>query len=148
MSLYEKIREDMKSAMKSGDKVRLDTLRFSISGLNNFFKEKQIKDPAAVLTDEEFISVMQKDAKRRKESIEMFREGNRNDLVEKEEIDLAIVMEYLPKELSRTEIEKIVTDVMAAGATDFNAIMRDSMKEVKGRADGKMVGEVIKAKLG
>ncbi len=145
--LYEQIREDMKSAMKAGEKDRLETLRFILSGLNGAQKEKEAKEPGAALTDAEAIAVLQKEAKRRKESIELFRQWNRDDLVEKEETGLAIIRTYLPEELSRAAIAKIVDDAMAQGFSDFNALMRETMKTVKGRADGKLVGEIIKEKL-
>lgn len=138
----------MKAAMKSGDKVRLETVRFVLSGLKSAEKDKQVKDPVATLSDDEAIAVLQKEAKRRKESMELFKQGGRNDLAEKEESDLVIIMEYLPKELSREEIALLVDKARAAGANDFSSLMRETMKEVKGRADGKLVGEVIKEKLG
>ena len=139
MSLYETINSDLKTAMKAGDQTRVDTLRFVLSGINNFKKEKTIKDPAATVTDEEVISLLQKEIKKRKESTEMFKQGNRADLVEKEESDLAIIAAYVPKELSREEIEKPVDAAIAGGAKDFNSVMKETMKEVKGRADGKAV---------
>ena len=148
MALYEQINSDLKTAMKAGDKPRVEVLRFVLAGLNSFQKDKSVKEPGVAITDEETISVLQKEIKRRKESIELFRQGNRDDLVTKEEGDLAVIATYVPKELSREEIEKIVGDVIAAGATDFNSVMKETMKLVKGRADGKAVGEVIKAKLG
>jgi uncharacterized protein YqeY len=148
MTLYEKITGDLKEAMKAHEAVRVDVLRFSLAALNGVQKEKQLKEPGAVLTDEETTSVLQKEVKRRKDSIELFRQGGRNDLVEKEEGELAIVAAYLPKELSREEIAAIVDGVIAAGAKDFNTAMRETMKAVKGRADGKAAGDVIKAKLG
>ena len=106
-----------------------------------------MKTPGATLTDEEVVTLLQKDAKRRKESIELFKQGKRDDLVAKEEADLLVLGEYIPKELSRAEIEKMVDDVKAQGFTDFSSAMRETMKLVKGRADGKVVGEVIKEKL-
>lgn len=133
--------------MKSGDKPRLEVIRFALAGLNAAGKEKDLKMPGSVLTDEETIVVLQKDAKRRKESIELFEQGKRDDLVAKEEADLIILAEYIPKELSRTELSKMVDDVTAQGFTDFSSAMRETMKLVKGRADGKIVGEVIKEKL-
>lgn len=138
----------MKSAMKAGEKDRLETLRFVLSGLNSTQKEKEMKDPGAPLTDAETVSVLQKEAKRRKESIELFRQGKRDDLIEKESVGLAIIQSYLPKELSRAEIAKIVDEARAQGFNDFNVLMRETMKVVAGRADGKTVGEVIKEKLG
>ncbi len=148
MSLIQKLTDDMKAAMKSGDHARLETVRFALSGLKSAEKEKQAKDPSAALTDEEAVSVLQKEAKRRKESIELFKQGGRADLASKEEADLAILAEYVPKELSREEIASIVGKAQAAGANDFSSLMRETIKEVKGRADGKLVGEVIKEKLG
>lgn len=148
MSLIQKLTEDMKTAMKSGDKERLDTVRFALSGLKSAEKEKQAKDSSLTLTDDEAVSVLQKEAKRRKESIELFKQGGRADLASKEEADLAIIMEYLPKELSREEIAVLVDKARASGANDFSSIMRETMKEVKGRADGRLVGEVIKERLG
>ena len=136
----------MKAAMKSGDKARLEVIRFAIAGLNAARKEKEMKEPGATLSDEEVIVILQKDAKRRKESIELFKQGNREDLVAKEESDLLVLGEYIPKELSRAEIEKMVDDVRAQGISDFSGIMRETMKLVKGRADGKIVGEIIKEK--
>lgn len=148
MSLFEQINIDLKAAMKSGDKIRVDVLRFSLSGLNAAKKEKEMKEPGAALTDDEVIAALQKDAKKRKESIELFRQGKRDDLVQKEEADLAIIMGYLPREMSREEIEKVVADLRGQGFTEFSTLMRESMKVMKGRADGRLVGEVIKANLG
>lgn len=148
MSLVQKITDDMKTAMKSGDKARLEVIRFAIAGLQAAGKEKEMKEPGVALTSKEVISVLQKDAKRRKESIELFKQGGRNDLVEQEAAQLAMLSEYLPKELSHEEIAMMVDAAMAAGSNDFSSLMKETMKAVKGRADGKMVGEVIKEKLG
>ncbi len=137
----------MKAAMKSGDKPRLEVIRFALAGLHAAQKEKEMKTPGAILTDEEVIGILQKDAKRRKESIELFKQGKRDDLVAKEEADLLVLGGYIPKELSRAEIEKMVDEVKAQGASDFSSVMRETMKLVKGRADGKVVSEVIKGKL-
>jgi uncharacterized protein len=148
MPLNQRITDDVKSAMKSGDKSRLEVLRFMLAAVNGAQKEKNAKEPGVALTDDEVMSILQKEAKRRKEAVELFKQGKRDDLVAKEEAELVIIYEYLPKELSREEIEKIVDDVKQQGAGDFNSLMRDTMKSVKGRADGKLVGEIIKAKLG
>jgi uncharacterized protein YqeY len=148
MPLVQKITDDMKAAMKSGDKARLEVIRFAIAGLRAAGKEKEQKEPGATLTDEEAISVLQKDAKRRKESIELFKQGGRNDLVEQEVAQLAMLSEYLPKELSREEIGAMVDAARAAGANDFPSLMREVAKLTKGRADGKLVGEIVKEKLG
>ncbi len=146
--LYETIASDMKTAMKSGDKARLEVLRFTLSPLNSALKEKQFKDPSAVLTDEETLAILQKEAKRRKESIELFRQGNREDLAEKEEAELTFIADYLPAQMSREEIEKIVNDLKEKGFNEFSTLMREASKETKGRADGKLVAEIAKAAIG
>jgi len=145
MALLQKISEDMKTAMKSGDRPRLDVLRFTLAGLNAAQKEKALKDPQASLGDEEVIAILQKETKKRKDAIELFKQGKRDDLVTKEEGDLRVLYEYLPAELSHDEIVRIVKDLKARGvANDFSGLMKETMKAVKGRADGKTVGDVIR----
>ena len=111
MPLFQKINDDMKAALKSGDKARLEVLRFTLAGLNAAQKEKTLKDPQAALGDEEVVALLQKEAKKRKDSIELFKQGKRDDLVAKEEGDLRVLYEYLPQELSREEIMAIVKDL-------------------------------------
>jgi uncharacterized protein len=145
MALFQKINDDMKTAMKSGDKARLEVLRFTLASLNPVQKEKALKDPQTVLSDEEVITILQKEAKKRKDAIELFKQGKRDDLVAKEEGDLKVIYEYLPAELSRDEIMAIVKDLKAKGVTsDFSGLMKETMKIAKGRADGKTVGDVIR----
>ncbi len=129
-------------------KSALGVLRFVLSDLRNVQKEKNAKQPGAALADDEVITLLQKEAKRRKEAVSLFREGKRDDLVKKEEADLAIIYEYIPKELSTAEIAVMVDELAAKGFADFNSLMRETMKLVKGRADGKTVGDAIKKKLG
>ncbi len=134
----------MKTAMKSGDKARLEVLRFTLASLNSAQKEKTLKDPQAMLSDEEVVTILQKEAKKRKDSIELFKQGKRDDLVAKEEGDLKVLYEYLPAELSHEEVVAMVTAAKAGGANDFSSIMKEVMKLAKGRADGKTVGDVIR----
>jgi uncharacterized protein YqeY len=144
MTLIQKITDDMKTAMKSGDKVRLEVIRFTLAGLIAAQKEKTLQDPQATLTDEEVMVLLQKEAKKRKDSIELFKQGKRDDLVEKEEGDLKILSEYLPQSLSREEIVALVAAAKAKGFNDFSGLIKEVMKEANGRADGKLVGAVIK----
>ena len=144
MALFQKISDDMKTAMKSGDKARLEVLRFTLAGLNAAQKEKTLKDPQASLSDEEVVTVLQKEAKKRKDSIELFKQGKRDDLVSKEEGDLKVIYEYLPAELSHDEIVGMVKAAKEGGASDFSSIMKEVMKNAKGRTDGKTVGDVIR----
>jgi uncharacterized protein YqeY len=146
--LYEQITADLKTAMKAGQHERVEALRFALSVLNGFQKDKQVKQPGIAITDDEVVSVLQKEAKKRRDSIELFKQGDREDLVAKEAADLAIIQAYIPQEFSRAELEKIVDGAIASGAKDFSSAMKEVMKVAKGRADGKLVGEIIKAKLG
>ncbi len=148
MTLLEKITNDLKIAMKSGDHARVEVLRFILAGLRSVEKDNYAKAPGVALSDGEAVAVLQKEVKRRKEAIELFKKGNRTDLVNKEEADLVIIGAYVPKEFSVEEIEKVVDDLKNKGFSDFNLLMREAMKELKGRADGKVVGDVVKKKLG
>ena len=149
MTLIDKISEDLKAALKSRDKLRLETLRTIRAG----FLEKQVeKRPTGGMTNEDQISVLISAAKKRKESIEIFRSAGRDDLADQEEKELGIIQEYLPKQLSLREIEEIVrnkiSDVGASGAKDFGKVMPIVMKELKGKADGKIIQEIVKKQLG
>lgn len=148
MSLKDKIAEDMKTAMKSGQTRRLETLR----SLKAAMLEKEIAmrgGPAMTAEDE--LGVVMSAAKRRKESIEMFAQGGRQDLVAAETEELAIIQEYLPAQLGRPEIEGIVRDVIAqTGAkspADFGKVMPATMKQLKGKADGKLIQDIVKELL-
>lgn len=147
MALVQKLNEDIKAAMKGGLTERVGVLRFALAGLQNAEKEKHAKQPGVALTDDEAVAVLQKEAKRRKDAIELFRQGKRDDLVKKEEAELAMIYEYIPKGLSLTEVEAMVDGLKAQGFNDFNSLMRETMKLAKGRTDGKTAGDVIKKKL-
>jgi uncharacterized protein YqeY len=148
MSLLKKITDDLKTAMKSGDRARVDVLRFMLAGIQGAEKDKFAKVPGVALTDAEAVAVLQKEVKRRREAIELFKKGNRADLVTKEEGDLKVIAEYVPKELSVEEIGKVVDALRAKGFSDFNSLMKEAMKELKGRTDGTIVGDIVKRKLG
>jgi len=143
MELYPRIREDLRLAMKGGEQVRADVLRFLLAGLHNVEIEKRRE-----LTDEETVSVLRKEAKRRRESIEMFRKGGREDLAVKEEGELQFLSAYLPKEISTQEIEAVVQGIVGKGASEFSVVMRETMQTLKGAADGKVVQEIVKKVIG
>ncbi len=144
--LLKKLQEEMKAAMKSGDKERLSTIRMLISEI----KKVQI-DKKKELSDEEIVEIIQRYAKQRKESIKQYREAGREDLAEKEEKELKIVQEFLPEQLSEEEIEKIVDEVIsevgASSMKDMGKVMRAVMEKVKGRAEGSVVSSIVKKKL-
>lgn len=146
MTFTEKIQEDLKNSLKGGKPERAGVLRLLLSEINNKQKEK-FGAANTQLVDEDVVTVLQREAKKRKESIELFRKGDRADLVKKEEAELVVVQEYLPKQLGESEIKSVIDKLAATGLKDFNSLMKESMKELKGKADGKQVGEIIKKLL-
>lgn len=146
MSYNKKIDEQMVSAAKAKDKVVLSALRMMKAALHN--REIDLKRD---LNDAEFLQVLSGMVKQRKDSIEQFRLGKRLDLVEKEEAELKIIQEFLPQQLTHEEmveeIEKTIKEVSATGAKDMGKVMRVLMPKLTGRVDGKMLGEMVKAKL-
>ena len=148
MNLKEKINNNLKDAMKSGDKVRLETVR-SIRALILEFEKSGI---GKELTPEEEIKMLTTAAKKRKESIEQFRNGGRIELAEKEENELKIIEEYLPKQLSieeiTEEVKKLADEIGAKSKSDFPKLMPLASKSLKGKADGKVVKEIVEKILG
>jgi uncharacterized protein YqeY len=149
--LHQKITEDLKTAMKAGKEFKVGVLRFLLSSLHNKEIEKKSKGLEPTLSDEEIIEILSREAKKRKEAIEMYTEGGRNDLVEKEEKELEIIKQYLPEQLSEEEIEKIVVaTIEKIGVKDIKAlgrVMGEVMKELKGKADASLVSEIVKKRL-
>jgi len=150
MSLKETIMRDLQSAMKKGDTVRLSTLRTIKAALLE--KEIALRGTTSSVTPDDEVAVLLSAAKRRKESIELFRTGNRNAEAELEQKELDIIQEYLPKPVTPADIEAIVARVIqetsASSAKDFGKVMPAVMKELKGKADGKLVQEIVKRQLG
>jgi len=147
MGLREKIEADTKDALKSGAKEKLSTLRM----LNAALKNKQI-DKRRPLTEEEVSETVRSLIKQRKDSIEQFAKGGRQDLVDKETAEVAVLEAYLPQQLSREELEALVRDAVAQtgaqGARDMGKVMKALIPMVGGRADGKLVSELVKNALG
>jgi uncharacterized protein len=143
MNLKDKINEDLKSAMKSGDKTKLATVRSIRALILEFEKSGSGKE----LTGEEEIKLLSSAAKKRKDSIEQFRNAGRNDLADKEESELNILMSYLPKQLNEAEIDKEVKrigeEINAKSKEDFPKLMPEVMKHLKGKADGKLVKKSV-----
>src|SRR3990170_6512013 len=134
MSMLEKIQNDLKEAMKARGEVKVSTLRFLISAINNAKIEK-----GQELSDEDIAGVIQKQIKQRKESIEGFEKGGRADLVEKEKKELAILQEYLPEQISSAEIkdlvEKTIKETSASSPSDIGKVMGKLSSELKGKVD-------------
>ena len=140
--LEKKLAEDMKQAMKSGDTLKRDTLRMLIASVKNAWMAKQ-----ADLTNADVLGVISKEVKRRQESIDAFKKGDRNDLVIKEEAEMVILQAYLPEQMSREEIMAVAKEVIgvvgAQGLSDKGKVMQQLMPKLKGKADGKEINEVV-----
>jgi uncharacterized protein len=150
MSLKERIDAEIKAAMKSKDKVRLETVR----GIKKFIIEKEVSvRPSGQdgLTEAQEMEILAQIAKQRRDSIEQYRKGGREDLVAQEEAELVIVEEYLPPQMSDEEISGVIDEVIAsAGATsakEMGKVMAAAMQQLKGKADGKKIQDMVKAKL-
>ncbi len=147
MNFEEKINDEMKKAMKSGDKLRLLTLRSIRSAIIEFNKSGSDKPLDSDLATE----LLLKQAKQRKDAIEMYKQGNRQELVDKETRELEIINEFLPKQMSEDEISEavksIIADTGADSIKDMGKVMGIAMKELKGKADGNQVKEIVKREL-
>jgi uncharacterized protein len=147
MGLKETLSGDIIRATKSGEKIRLETVRT----LRAQLLEKEISKRPNLLTPEEEVGVLISAAKKRKESIELYEKAGRTDLSDKEKCELKIIEEYLPKQLKAEEIETIVTKILknvgANSPKDFGKVMPLVMKELKGKADGKLITEIVKKSL-
>ncbi|MCJ7792706.1 MAG: GatB/YqeY domain-containing protein [Candidatus Marinimicrobia bacterium] len=142
-----KIQADMKQALKKKEALVVSTLRLLLAEIHNQEIEKQKE-----LTDEEIVGVVQKEVKRRKEAIEAYRKGKREDLLTKEKKEMALLNNYLPQPLSAEELETTIQSVIkelgATGPADFGKVMGPVMAKVKGKADGQAVSEAVKKVLG
>jgi uncharacterized protein len=146
MSLKERITDDMKAAMRSGEKERLGVIRMITSAI----KQREV-DERIALDDAQVLSVLEKMIKQRKESLVQFQAGNRQDLVDKEAAEITLLQGYLPAQLSDTEIEGLIKDAIAAsgaaGIKDMGKVMAIIKSKAQGRADLGSVGAKIKARL-
>ncbi len=146
MSLQEKLQEDLKAAMKSRDSRRLSVIRLAKAAIKNaeIAKKKE-------LGDDEVLEVLNREVKQRRDAIPEFQKGNRPDLVESLEAEIAILMEYLPQQMSEEEIRQAAKEAVAAvgakDARDMGKVMGALMPKVKGRADGRLVNQVVKELL-
>lgn len=147
MSLRDDIQKEIAVAMKAGDKLKLSAVRMLLSAVK--YKEVDAKRP---LTDEEVHQVVGTLVRQRLDSIEQFKQGQRADLAQKEEAELAILRAYLPPQLSADELREIVkaaaARVGAAAMKDMGKLMKELMPAVKGKADGKLVSDIVKEVLG
>jgi hypothetical protein len=139
---------DLKAAMKNADQFKVGILRLLISAMQNESIALRGKGEEGELSDEAVIAVLKREAKKRKESIVLYAEAKRDDLKEAEEKELVLIKEYLPEELSEEEIKKTVDSIVASGDREFSSVIKKALAEFKGRADGKVVSDIIRAAIG
>ena len=147
MTLEEKIDADIKEAMKARAEIKLSTLRMLKAGVKNLAIEKK----AEKLEDKDVMSIIARQIKQHKDSIDGFTKGNRQDLVDKETAELKILESYMPKMMSADELKIIVKSAIAAvgakGRADMGKVMKAAMEEAKGAADGKMLSQMVSEEL-
>ncbi len=148
--ISQRLVEDMKTAMRAKDRVRLRTIR----SLRAAITQKEISERhggEATLSETDVMAVLQKQAKQRRDAIEQFRQANRDDLVQQEQEELDIINEYLPQPFTEAELEDIVSGVItetgASSMKDMGQVMGRIMPQVKGRADGRQVQQMVRSLL-
>jgi len=146
MGLEDRLVEEMKGAMKSNDKLRLSTIRMIRSASKN--REIELRKK---LADEEIIKVIQGMVRKGEESIEQFEAGGRNDLVEKEKQEMEILKSFLPQAMTREEILQVIDqsiqETQASSLKDLGRVMKSVMPKIEGKADGKLVNQLVKERL-
>ncbi len=147
--LKDQIRDELKQAMLARDTEKTSVLRMVISAIGYF--ETQKGGAGYIATDDEVLAVVQKEAKQHRDSIEQFKSAGREELVEKEEKEIAILEKYLPKQMGDDEVVRLVDEAIAAtgasSAADIGKVMGTLMPKVKGKADGGLVSRLVKEKL-
>jgi len=142
VGLRQKLLDDLKQAMRSGDKVRRSVIRLVIAAIKNAEIARQ-----AALDDTDILGIIAKEVRQRRESIEAFRQGNRHDLVAQEEAELTILNEYLPKQMTREEIiaaaRQVIEGIGAQGPGDKGKVMPKLIAQLKGSADGREINAVV-----
>lgn len=146
MTMQKRLKDDLKSAMRAGDNARRGVIRYILSDIHN---EEIAKQKA--LDEDSVIALMGKQAQQRRDSILAFSQGNRHDLADKEKNELAIILEYLPQQMSADEITDLVKiavkEIEATGPQDMGKVMGNLMPKVKGKAQGKEVSTIVAAIL-
>jgi len=144
MGLKEELTEDLKQAMRQGDERRKSTIRLVRAAIANAEIERGRRE----LNDDEVLAIIAREVKRRREAIEEFAKGGRQDLVDREQAELDILLEYLPRQMTKEEIEaaahRVIEEVGATSLAQMGKVMGRLMPQVKGRADGKVVSQVVR----
>ena len=147
--IFEKISKDYIQAMKARDSLRIGVLSYIKSVIR--YKEIENREREKELTDDDVVDVISKEIRKREESIEMYKNGEREDLVHKEEEELKILKEYLPAQMREEEIRKTVVQIIeklgATGEKDFGKVMKEVMIEIKGKANGALIKKIVEESL-
>jgi len=147
-NLQDQIKKDLITSLKAKEESKVSVLRMLQSTIKN--KEIELKKRDG-LSDEEIGQLVISEIKKRNDSIESYKSGNRNDLVENEEKEIEILKKYMPEQMSEEEVgkivEKVIADIGASSVADFGKVMGKMMAEVKGKADGNLVSKIVKEKL-
>ncbi len=145
--LKDRLNGDLKQAMRGGDKVRRSVIRLVLAAVQNAEIARQ-----ATLEDNDVLGIIAKEARQHEESIEAFKQGNRHDLVAQEEAEMAVLQEYLPRQITRDEIlveaRRIIEEVGAQGPGDKGKVMPKIIAQLKGKADGREINAVVTELLG
>lgn len=145
MSLKNTLQQELVTALKQKDEIRLSVFRLLTSAIKN--EEIKQKKRGAGLADKEIYAIIARQIKQRRDSIEQFTKGGRTDLAEKEQKELNVLQTFLPEQMSEEEIRSIAREVVGSGATGFGAVMGAVMQKVKGRADGGLVKKIVQEML-
>ena len=149
MGLKEKLQADLTEAIRGRDEVKSGTIRMLLSAITN---EEVAGKTAKVLTDAEIITVLSRETKKRREAVEAFTAAKRDDLANKEKAEAAVIAQYLPEQLSESEIKKMITEAIAetnaAGPAGMGLVMKVLQPKIAGKADGGVVSGLVKAALG
>lgn len=145
--LKEKLLEDLKNAMKDKNEIRKNTVQMVRAAILQIEKDKAIQ-----IEDKQIIEIIAKEAKKRKDSLEDYQKAQRQDIIEQVEQEIAILSEYLPKQLSKEEITVIVANIIkkveATSIKDMGKVMKEAKEQIGAAADGKIINEVVKELLG
>ena len=140
--LKQKLTDDLKQAMRGGDNVKRSVIRLVMAAIKNAEIARR-----AALEDADILGIIAKEVRQRNESIEAFKQGNRQDLVAQEEAELAILQEYLPRQMTRDEViveaRRVIKEVGAQGLSDKGKVMPELISQLKGRADGREINAVV-----
>jgi len=141
--LKDKLKQESVVALKAHDQKLVDVLRFLVSLID----KKELQLPAGKITEADEIAVLRKELKNKEESREMFAKAGRSDLVEQMDYEIEIVKKYLPAELTQSDIEKIIDQVIAEKGNNFGLVMKESMTKLAGAVDGGVISAMVKSKL-